>query len=317
MRHKLLFLLTIGTFSVSVGISLLILTPRPVSASPLIDNPRSARVPLTACKPGAVNLQCGSQASSCKNCHEVQAKDPVNNDGTGWHESHAFGDFCIFCHAGNDQATDESAAHRGMVPPLSDVKSACQQCHPDDLMDKAQVYATKLNVKVGDGASPTPAAAPTNTPAAASSSVQATQPPTVQVQSTVQSPVSVPSNNEVVVNDPNAVDYVQRYNEIVLGERPVNWGNVILAGLIGLVVLGGGGFVILNEARLHSVALETKKIEGEYPADVVEMLPAIAGLQTRTREVLKHILSNPKKTDKVLNAIDGLVSDKDSEEHVP
>ena len=26
--------------------------------------------------------QCGSQASSCKNCHEVQGQDPVNADGT-------------------------------------------------------------------------------------------------------------------------------------------------------------------------------------------------------------------------------------------
>ena len=45
--------------------------------------------------------QCGSQASSCKNCHEVQAQAPVNTDGTGWHQSHAFGDFCYICHAGN------------------------------------------------------------------------------------------------------------------------------------------------------------------------------------------------------------------------
>ena len=42
-----------------------------------------------------VKAQCGSQVSSCKNCHEVQAKDPVNNDGTGWHQSHAFGDLCF------------------------------------------------------------------------------------------------------------------------------------------------------------------------------------------------------------------------------
>src|SRR5512145_3429563 len=79
--------------------------------------------------PQPVAAQCGSQASSCKNCHEVQAQDPVNNDGTGWHESHAFGDFCYLCHAGNPQATDIEAAHTGLVPPLADVKAACQQCH--------------------------------------------------------------------------------------------------------------------------------------------------------------------------------------------
>ncbi|MCB8981602.1 MAG: hypothetical protein H6657_29695, partial [Ardenticatenaceae bacterium] len=61
--------------------------------------------------PQTANAQCGSSASSCKNCHEVQAVDPVNNDGTSWHEAHAFGDFCEFCHAGNVQATDEAGAH--------------------------------------------------------------------------------------------------------------------------------------------------------------------------------------------------------------
>jgi cytochrome c553 len=39
------------------------------------------------------SAQCGSQASSCKNCHEVQGQMPVNNDGSAWHKSHAFGDF--------------------------------------------------------------------------------------------------------------------------------------------------------------------------------------------------------------------------------
>ena len=78
--------------------------------------------------PGAsAQAQCGSQASSCKNCHEVQGKDPVNADGTGWHESHAFGDFCYICHAGNSQSMDETAAHSGMVPPLSDIPG----CLPD------------------------------------------------------------------------------------------------------------------------------------------------------------------------------------------
>ena len=36
--------------------------------------------------------QCGSQASSCKNCHEVKGENAVNAKGD-WHISHAFGDF--------------------------------------------------------------------------------------------------------------------------------------------------------------------------------------------------------------------------------
>ena len=40
-------------------------------------------IALIAAQPA--QAQCGSQASSCKNCHETQGKMPVNNDGTGWH----------------------------------------------------------------------------------------------------------------------------------------------------------------------------------------------------------------------------------------
>src|SRR5512141_120204 len=117
--------------------------------------------------PQPVRAQCGSQASSCKNCHEVQAKDPVNSDGTNWHQAHAFGDFCYICHGGNNQATDKDAAHAGMVAPLADVKAACQQCHPDDLDARVQVYAKTLGVQVGSAAATPEAAAsapPTATP---------------------------------------------------------------------------------------------------------------------------------------------------------
>src|SRR5512140_2596060 len=76
-----------------------------------------------------VKAQCGSQASSCKNCHETQAQDPVNADGTAWHTQHDFGDFCYLCHAGNNQVTDKTAAHVGLVAPLSDINASCKSCH--------------------------------------------------------------------------------------------------------------------------------------------------------------------------------------------
>lgn len=314
MRQKsVLFLLLLGGLFIFAGVNML-LTPQPVLASsarihPILDHP-----PLTTCKAGSTELQCGSQASSCKNCHEVQAEMPVNNDGTGWHESHAFGDFCIFCHAGNDQATEALAAHTAMVSPLSDVKAACQQCHSADLTERAQVYATILNVSLDNEAKTPIPDVVTNVPEL-NIQVATQQPPAAQPTS--QPIVSVPVVNEIVIDDPNIVDYVQRYNEIVLGERPVNWGNVVLVALIGLIVVGGGGFVILNEARQHTSTMETKRIEGEYPVDVVDMLPAIAKLKVQTRQALKKILSNPRKTEKVLNVIDTLVSDEESEENTP
>lgn len=246
--------------------------------------------------PQAVSAQCGSQASSCKNCHEVEGEMPVNADGTGWHQSHAFGDFCYICHAGNNQATDKAAAHEGMVDPLSDVQAACQQCHVADLDARAQVYADALGVPIGAGSA---------APASAGSDAAP-----VAVDSAVSAPVSN-SCNEVVVDDPNTIDYAANYEEIVLGKKPTNWGNMILIGMIGLMVVGGGGFVVTREKFINVKFGETKAVDNEYPADVVDMLPKIASLKTDSRKALKNVLEN-KKADKVLDLMDA-VTKKDEE----
>ena len=244
--------------------------------------------------------QCGSQASSCKNCHEVQGQDPVNADGTAWHQSHAFGDFCYICHAGNNQAKDESAAHEGMVAPLSDVQAACQQCHVADLQERAQVYATTLGVEIGAGSAPQ------------TSGGDAVTAP-VDTVSAPSAPVSQECN-QMVVDDPNLVDYAQNYDEIVLGKKPVNWGNVILIGMIGMLIVGGGGLVVTHEKLVKVSFGDTKKVEGEYPAEVVDILPAIAGLKSSSRQSLKNVLANPKKADKLLGLMDAVISDEKSEE---
>jgi hypothetical protein len=244
-----------------------------------------------------VRAQCGSQASSCKNCHEVQAEMPVNADGTGWHQSHAFGDFCYICHAGNNQAKDKAAAHEGMVAPLADVKASCQQCHAADLDARAQVYAGALGVEVGSGTT-----APASGGDAAAAPVGAESAPVA---------ASGQSCNEIVVDDPNAVNYAQNYDEIVLGKKPTNWGNMILIGMIGMMVVGGGGFVVTREKLINVKFGDTRQVDGEYPADVVDLLPKIAGLKADARKSLKNILEN-KKADKVLDLMDAVVK-KDEE----
>jgi len=243
------------------------------------------------------SAQCGSQASSCKSCHEVQGEMPVNGDGTAWHTSHAFGDFCYICHAGNNQAKDKAEAHTGMVPPLSDIKASCQQCHPSDLQERAQVYATALGVEIGAG---------TAAPAAGGAA-----PVSVAAQ-----PVSVaaPVSTEIDLNDPNLVDYVKNYDEIVLGKKTINWGNMILLGMIGLVLVGGGGFVVTREKLVSVKFGDVKQAGEEYSAEVVEMLPAIASLKSNSRKSLKNVLANPKKAEKVLGLMDAVVSDEKGEE---
>ncbi len=243
-----------------------------------------------------VYAQCGSQASSCKNCHEVQGQDPVNADGTGWHQLHSFGDFCYICHAGNNQAKDKAAAHEGMVAPLSDVKAACQQCHVADLDARAQVYADALGVAIGSGNT-------AQVPAEAGAV-------SVGADSAVSAPTSN-SCNEIVVDDPNAVNYKENYDAIVLGKKPVNWGNMILLSMIGLIVVGGGGYVITREKLVKVKFGDTRTVDEEYPADVVEMLPKIAGLKAGARKSLRNVLDS-RKADKVLDLID-TVTAKDEE----
>jgi len=258
------------------------------------------------------NAQCGSQASSCKNCHEVQGQKPVNNDGTPWHTSHAFGDFCYICHGGNQQATDKAAAHSGMVPPLSDIKASCQSCHPNDLEARAQVYATKLGVEIGSGAAPA-APAESGTPAA-----PAAEPPSSSSapaeQAAPQTAANPPASSAIAVDDPNVVNYIQRYNEIVLGQKPINWGNVILALLSGLILIGGGVFVLHNEKLINISFGDTKAVEGEYPADVVEMLPELTQLKPRARKKLEKILQNSEKAEKVITLLDEVISPEEKEE---
>ncbi len=244
--------------------------------------------------------QCGSQASSCKNCHETQAEMPVNADGTSWHQAHAFGDFCYICHAGNNQATDKVTAHTAMVAPLADIKASCQQCHTADLDARAQVYATTLGVDIGSGS-----LVPVSNGEAEAAPI---------VAEPVSSSTSDQSCNEIIVDDPNTINYAKNYDEIVLGKKPINWGNMILIGMIGLMLVGGGGFVITREKLVNISFGDTSKVEGEYPADVVDMLPKIAGLKSQARKSLKNVLDNPQKADKVLDLMDAVVSEKTDKE---
>ena len=185
MQHKRLYIL-----SITAGLLILIV------------------VGIALALPQPAKAQCGSQASSCKNCHEVQGQKSVNSDGTGWHQSHAFGDFCYLCHAGNQQATDKDAAHAGMVPPLQDVKAACQSCHVKDYTDRAKIYADKLGITLGSAATPAAGAAPT----AGSGTAEPTKSAPAAVESTPAAAEPAAGGGVVVGNQP-VVDYKEQYNK--------------------------------------------------------------------------------------------------------
>jgi hypothetical protein len=69
--------------------------------------------------------------------------------------------------------------------------------------------------------------------------------------------------------------------------------------------------VVTREKLVHVKFGDTSKVEEEYPADVVEMLPQIAGLKADARKSLKNVLEN-KKAAKVLDLMDAVVR-KDEE----
>lgn len=168
--------------------------------------------------PDPAQAQCGSSASSCKSCHETQGQDPVNTKGE-WHTQHAFGDFCEFCHAGNVQATEKDAAHEGLVPPMDDVAASCQGCHPQDLAERSQKYASVLGIEVSNtGSSGGGSASSGGSSGSGDSS-----------GSGPVTGIAAPLGGE-------EIDYNLLYAEQV-GPKPLieNWANIIVIGLIVVV----------------------------------------------------------------------------------
>jgi len=256
--------------------------------------------------PGGL-AQCGTQASSCKNCHEVKGEDPVNAKGD-WHISHAFADFCEFCHGGNVQAPEKDAAHQGLVEPLGDLKTNCSTCH-NDYEALAQAYAATLGVKIGAGGGPT---------SGGSSEPAATAQP--DTDSSGSNPdLDTPPGGEIV-------DYVSQYTDYVSqhttgSATPAGAGNVVVGGLLALTVAGGGAFVYWNEKRLrksHSPSPVTAsraivaanepgvfglEISGELSPELAKLLPVLRSLDPRTLQALRIILSDRRRGEELLQSL--------------
>ncbi len=274
---------------------------------------------LASAQPAAA--QCGTSASSCKNCHETQGKLSVANNGD-WHKAHAFGDFCEFCHAGNVQATAQDEAHAGMVAPLGDVKTSCQGCHPNDYDKLAQTYASTLGINLtgGSGGAESGSAPP---PAGSSDSSACAGGATA---------VSAPLGGE-------EIDFNLLYAEAVSPAPFIsNWGNVILVGLIlaiaavffvtawswenwGQTVAGWinrhvapvpqavaaaavrseGGLATSDPAQLTALLAQKPELQ--------KLLPRLTKLPPETLAALDTILANPQRGSELLQALSQVDSD--------
>jgi hypothetical protein len=238
----------------------------------------------------------------------------------GWHVSHAFGDFCYICHAGNNQSMDKTTAHTGMVPPLSDIKAGCQSCHPNDLTDRAQVYAGALGISLESGGNAAPPGGGPSSSSGQSAVPSANQAgePAAQSSQEAKPAANEASPPSMVVESKDVVDYNQRYDEVALGQRSINWGNVILVVMIVLLLFGGGAFVFYNERKRRGptfakakptatqvAGLQPPVVEG-YSAEVTALLPKIAKLNSAGLHALQRLLENPDSANELFHNLSKL-----------
>ncbi len=242
--------------------------------------------------PRPASAQCGSSASSCKNCHEVKKQDPVNTKGA-WHTAHAFGDFCEFCHAGNVKAKDQAAAHTGLINPLSDVKGSCQSCHPNDYMDRAKKFADTLGVQIGSGGGST---------AARTSSA-----PVTTSEATAPCGPAGSSGGQVI-------DLNKIYAAGMTEGPPTNMGNIVLLVLIGATVVTFGGLATHYEHPLErgvaawrqllaSPALASAPEPAAARPELGTLMPLLASSDTNTLRAVAQLLSDRENGPKIVQAL--------------
>jgi hypothetical protein len=194
--------------------------------------------------------------------------------------SHAFGDFCEFCHGGNVQAADEAAAHQGLVQPLDDVKTNCSSCHAADYQTKADTYAKALGVTLGASTGGT---TPPSTASSATSNAAA-QP--AQPAAPQPAPAATPTFDQVT-------DYVAQYR--AEHPKPLSAGTIFTGLMLGLTVVGGGTFMYWNEKRLrsmpHLAVGETTVGADEQSQEIARLLPILKKLDAETLRALHTILA--------------------------
>jgi len=309
MKHRRM-LMILGCLAFLIGLAVITLQTRSALVVTASSAPFSSRIALTEAglaSPGSRDLrlqcnikvagglaQCGSQKSSCKNCHEVKGEDPVNTQGD-WHTQHAFGDFCEFCHGGNVQAIEKDAAHQGLIEPLGDVEANCSSCH-DDYQALTGTYAAALGTTIGAGGG--------------SSQLPSGPEPTPTPQPAPDTSAGAPSGGETV-------DYVAQYT--TGSAAPISTGNVIVGALLVLTVAGGGAFIYWNKKRLQNtergvqitdaepkpseIAIPKSEIEGALSPELAKLLPVLQSLDPRTVRALRVILSDPKRGEELLQSL--------------
>jgi uncharacterized membrane protein YedE/YeeE len=111
---------------------------------------------LLAMQPSRLHGQCIGEATSCLQCHEMQANRPVLGSTEAWHRDHSFGDLCASCHGGQPGQAERTAAHTGLRDPLADSAVSCAPCHAEDWAQRAERYVTLQSAAAIAAAPPRP-----------------------------------------------------------------------------------------------------------------------------------------------------------------
>lgn len=266
------------------------------------------------------SAQCGTSASSCKNCHETQGKGSVANNGD-WHKAHAFGDFCEFCHAGNVQAAAQDEAHVGMVAPLGDVKASCQGCHPDDYNPLAQTYASTLGVDLmsggGGGTQPPADSAPggddscTTGPTAISAPLGDEEIDFNLLYAEATTPPPLISNwgNIILVLmivGVAAVFFVTAWSWENWGQKAADWINHNISpvpqAMAAAMARSDGGLSEIDPGQVEALLAQKPELQ--------RLLPRLLKLPPEKLAALDALLANPKRSSEILAAIRSTTKDK-------
>jgi hypothetical protein len=245
--------------------------------------------------------ECGASVSSCKSCHEIQKQAPVANKGD-WHQQHAFGDFCEFCHSGVVTDKTKEGAHQRMRAPLADTQQSCGACHQSDLAERAAKYGAAAPVSstpttpTDSSGSGDTSGTPSTDSASGSAGSDRTPPP--------PPPPSADSQVPVAGDPKDLIDYNKLLHPERQGVNTATWVLIFLnvAAAAGL----GGLYWAMDMAPKRKKRLT---LADQFPAAVKEqasLAEFLAGCDHETLRALETILALGDEGRNLLQAVSRL-----------
>jgi len=169
--------------------------------------------------------QCGTKASSCKTCHEVQGKLKSEYPKALATSSIPFGDFCVFCHAGDTKPRQSSRAIKACRPTRR-LGASCARAHESDCKRARREIRASFGCDAGPGSG-------------GSSTPRGPTPLLPFVAKVARGGSTLDLAGTALFVGSSGLTESQHLPT----SQTVNWGNVTLAALALVLSLGGGSLV--------------------------------------------------------------------------